>query len=177
MKMYSHPIKIRQAQLQDTEAIAEIKVIGWQRAYRGIIEDEYLDAMSVSQQIDVIKKYPSESVFVAEEDHEIVGFCRFYDYDKPVYEDEEIDCEIREIYVKPDRKRMGIGSKLFDYTLKYFKQKGKKKLYLGCFKENSNARKFYEKMGGISADGQDMQVGGKCYPTVSYVYRLSEILT
>lgn len=173
MDFYS--IKIRQSVLHDIDAIAEIKVTGWQNAYRGIIDDKYLDSMLVSEQIDRIKNYSSETVFVAEKDSEILAFCRFYDYDKPIYNDKEIDCEIREIYVRPGIKRMGIGSKLFGHTLNYFKQKGKKKLYLGCFKENYSARKFYEKMGGISAAEEDVEVGGKYYPAVSYIYNLNEI--
>lgn len=167
--------KIRQAEAQDIPEIAEIKVVGWQSAYRGIIDDEYLVSMDVPEQIDNLKKYSLETLFVAENDNEILGFCKIYDYDKPVYADKEIDCEIREIYVKPDIKRMGTGSKLFAYTLKYFKEKGKKKLYLGCFKENYSARKFYEKMGGSLGTENDIEIDGKNYPIVSYIYNLSDL--
>lgn len=167
-------IKIRQAKLCDIESIAEIKVAGWQSVYTGIIDDEYLNSISVSEQIENIKKYSLENIFVAQSDNEILGFCRIYNYDKSVYEDKEIDCEIREIYVKPDIKRMGIGSELFNYTFEHLKQKGKRKLYLGCFKENYNARKFYDKMGGIPCDEKDIEVGEKYYPVVSYVYNLSD---
>ena len=172
MNMKLNNITIRQAQLRDIESIAEIKVNGWQSAYKGIIDDDYLASMAVSEQIARLKQYSLGTIFVAENDNEIVGFCRFYDYDNPVYDDKEIDCEIREIYVKPNMKRAGIGSKLFNHTLNYFKRKGKKKLYLGCFKENHTARKFYEKMGGNSASGNNIEIKGKCYPTVSYVYNL-----
>ena len=171
--MEKNNIEIRQAQFNDIESIAEIKVYGWQSAYRGIIDDEYLDLISVSEQIENIKQYSLDTIFVAQRDNEILGFCRFYDYAKTVYDDKEIDCEIREIYVKPNIKRMGIGSKLFKHTLKYFKQKGKKKLYLGCYEKNYNARKFYEKMGGIAAFGKDIKIVGKIYPVVSYIYYLN----
>ena len=138
-------IKIRQAQLNDLKSIAEIKVTGWKSAYQGIIADKYLNSMSVSEQMDRLKSYSLETVFIAEKDNKILGFCRIYDYDKSVYEDKEIDCEIREIYVNPNIKRMGIGSRLFHYILEYFKEKGKKNLYIGCLEDNHNARKFYEK--------------------------------
>lgn len=167
-------IIIRQAEPNDVESIAGIKVSGWQCAYNGIIDEEYLASMSVSEQIDVIKNYSLDTIFVAENSNEILGFCRFYDYDKPAYEDKEIDCEIREIYVKPAVKRQGIGSKLFSHTVDSFRRKGKKKMYLGCFKENINARKFYEKMGGVAQGGKDLEIGGKSYPTVSYIFNLSK---
>ena len=164
-------VKIRQSKLSDIESIAKIKVAGFQNAYKGIIDDTFLNAMSVSEQMKILKKsYPLENVFVAETDNEILGFCRIYDYDKSVYEDEEIDCEIRELYVKPDLKRMGIGSKLFNYILLYFKNKGKKKLYLGCFKDNCNSRKFYEKMGGNSWHEGELEIKEKTYKIVSYIY-------
>lgn len=166
-------IKVRQSQLSDIKSIAYIKVAGFKDAYRGIIDDEYLDAMSISEQINNLNElYAKKNIFVVEKDNEVLGFCRIYDYDKAVYEDEEIDCEIREIYVKPDLKRSGIGSELFNYTLQYFKQKGKTKLYLGCFKDNYNSRKFYENMGGILGDEESIEIGGKSYPLVSYTYNL-----
>ena len=172
-KMKQNNIKIRQAQLSDLELIASIKVAGWQSAYREIVDYKYLASMSVDKQIEVIKNYSLDTIFVAENDGEVIAFCRFYEYDNPVYEDKEIDCEIREIYVKPDIKRQGIGSKLFIHTMNYFRHKGKKKLYLGVFKENHNARSFYEKMGGNVQGEEDMEVGGKIYPTVSYIFNLS----
>ena len=87
--------------------------------------------------------------------------------------DSDIDCEIREIYIRPDIKRMGIGSKLFNYILNYFKNKGKRKLYLGVFKENYKAKKFYEKMGGTLWKSRYLEIKGIKYQTISYVYKLN----
>lgn len=90
-------ICIRQAQSRDIKQIAKIKVDGWKSAYKGIIDDKFLDSMSISKQIDIINNYSFDSMFVAENNNEILGFCRIYDYNEPVYDDKEIDCEIREI--------------------------------------------------------------------------------
>ena len=166
-------IKIRKAKHSDIEAIAEIKVMGWQTAYKGIIDDKYLNSMSLSDQMNNYKSvYSLNTVFIAETENEIVGFCRFYDYDNAVYEDTEIDCEIREIYVRPNMKRMGIGSHLFKHTYLYLKQKGKKKLYVGCFKQNVSAIRFYEKMGGVSTDENTLNIAGKNHQIKSFIYQL-----
>lgn len=166
-------IKIRQAKMHDIESIAEIKVKSWQSAYKEIVDNKYLNSLAISKQINIIKKYSLDTIFIAEKDNEILGFCRFYIYDKPIYKDKEIDCEIREIYVKTDVKRMGIGNKLFNHTLKHFKQNGKKKMYLGCFKENYNARAFYEKLGGILTNESEMIIENTSYPIVSYIFRIN----
>lgn len=172
--MNYNDIMIRQAKTEDIHAIAKIKTDGWKNAYQGIVDDAYLNAISSSEQIYKYENvYSLELVFVAERNGETVGFCRFYRYVKSPYEDNEIDCEIRELYVKPALKRTGIGSQLFQYTVKYFKQIGKEKLYVGCLKDNAHARKFYEKMGGISKDSEDMKIGEKNYQIVSYIYDLN----
>lgn len=173
--MDCNKIEIRKAKYSDIKEIANIKVTGWQNAYRGIVSDEYLNNMVYSKQIEkYTTTYSLDTIFVAEKDNEILGFCRFYNYDTSVYDDLEVDCEIREIYVRPDIKRMGVGSKLFNYTLDYLKKKGKMKLYLGVFKENYNSRKFYEKMGGIIGEEDVLEIENKKYPIISYTYILNE---
>lgn len=166
-------IIMRKAETNDIEEIANIKVDGWKTAYDGLIDSEILDAMDINMEIDsYANHYSLDNVFVAESNDEILGFCRVYDYDDSPYEDKEIDCEIREIYVRPDIKRMGIGSKIFNYVLKYFKQKGKTKLYLGVFEDNYKSRSFYEKMGGVLGKKDSLMIKGKSYSTVSYTYNL-----
>lgn len=167
-------IIIRKASTADIVQIATIKVTGWKKAYTDIIDNDYLNNMVVDKEIiSYNNKYSLNDVFVAELNNEIVGFCRVYDYDKAEFEDTEIDCEIREIYVRPDIKRIGIGSKLFNYVLNYFKTKGKRKLYLGVFKDNYKSRKFYEKMGGILWKDGYLEIKGTRYPIVSYLYKLN----
>lgn len=110
--------------VSDINKISIIKVDDWKSAYIDIIENDYLNRMSLNEQIDKYNNsYSLKDVFVAELNNEIVGFCRVYDYNNPEFEDTEIDCEIKEIYVRPDMKRMVIGSKLFNFVLNYFKTK------------------------------------------------------
>ncbi len=167
-------INIRKANKSDIEQIATIKVEGWRQAYEDIVNKDYLENMSVSNEMQkyIDNYYSLDNVFVAEQDNEILCFCRVYDFNNPPYKDIQIDCEIREIYVRPNLKRMGIGSKMFKYVLNYFKKKGKKKLYLGVFENNYNSRKFYEKMGGIIGEKSNLNIGDNMYTTISYTYEL-----
>ena len=166
-------INIRNACRDDLEQIVNIKINGWKSAYIDIIDSSILNNLSIDKEMDsYINKYSLNDVFVAELNGEILGFCRVYDYKESPYDDREIDSEIREIYVRSDIKRMGIGSKLFSYVLNYFKRKGKKKLYLGVFENNYKSRKFYEKMGGMLGKKSNLRLNDKDYPVVSYIYEL-----
>ena len=161
-------------EVSDINKISIIKVDDWKSAYIDIIENDYLNRMSLNEQIDKYNNsYSLKDVFVAELNNEIVGFCRVYDYNNPEFEDTEIDCEIKEIYVRPDMKRMVIGSKLFNFVLNYFKTNGKKKLYLGVFADNYKSRRFYEKMGGTLCKSGYLEINNIEYPTVSYIYKLN----
>ena len=166
---------IRNATINDIDKIAEIKVDGWKNTYNNIIDSSILDNLSIEKEKEsYLNKYSLNDVFIVENSEDILGFCRVYDYEESPYDDKNIDCEIREIYVRTDLKRMGIGSKLFTYILSYFKNKGKKKLYLGVFEENYNSRKFYEKMGGTLYKKDSPTINDKDYPTVSYLYDLKK---
>lgn len=46
-------IIIRNAEKEDVRQIAEILVEDWQKAYRGIMDDAFLDSMNVSQRCEI----------------------------------------------------------------------------------------------------------------------------
>ena len=127
-------IKIRQAKIDDIEAISNIKVTGWQNAYRGIIDNEYLDNMNVEHVIRKNKaNFNNQNFIVAEMNQTVVGFCGYsYNYENNT----EADCELIGIYVKPELKRHGIGRKLIKYVIDECKNAGRRKLILWCLRKN-----------------------------------------
>lgn len=63
---------IRQAREEDVMQIAEIVVEDWKTAYRGIIDDDYLDSLSAEQRYQIeIKRYQKYTVAV--ENNEVLG--------------------------------------------------------------------------------------------------------
>ena len=168
-------IIIRKAHIEDLKEVANIAVSGWKEAYRGIIEEEYLNNMSVEETYQKIKGgYQENKYIVAELKSEIVGFCRYTsNYSKS---DENADGEIIALYVKPKLKYNGIGTKMFSYVMNEFKENGKQRIVLGCLKENYPSRKFYESMGGVAGKCKESEFCGKKYEIISYLFDLESEL-
>ena len=109
---------IRNATINDIKQIATIKVNGWKSAYLDIIDNSYLESMSINEQVDkYTNSYSLKNVFVAVLNNEVVGFCRYTVNNLFSQDVKDIDCELCAIYVKPDLKRQGIGKELFNYVI------------------------------------------------------------
>ena len=55
---------------------------------------------------------------------------------------------------------------------KILKEREYKEMILWCLEKNKNARKFYEKQGGILSGKRKFKIGDKYYSEVSYKYEL-----
>ncbi len=171
----NNKINIRKVKKEDLRDVSEIAVNGWKTAYRGIVDDVFLDNLSIEENYQKrLNDYTENGFIVAELNNEIVGFCRYRtgNYYKDKYAD--VDCEICALYVKPNCKRNGIGKELVNYVINEFKENGYFKMILWCLKDNYPSRTFYEKLGGIYC-GEDFIVrGNKEYKEVGYIYNLKE---
>lgn len=162
-------IIIRKANLEDLKEVADIAVRGWKVAYKDIIDEEYLNSMSVEETYKKIKDgYKKNNYVVAVLNKEVVGFCRYtLNYSQS---DDNADGEIIALYVKPELKYNGIGTQMFNYVMQDFYKNENKRVVIGCLKENYPSRKFYEKMGGKVYAEKWFERGGKQYPEVFYEY-------
>ena len=168
MKNDPAKITIRCAAKDDVGQIAEILVEDWKRAYRGIMDSAYLDAMSVEQRYPIeLGRY--QKYTVAAHGREILGYAW-----NEMTGDETADCEIVALYVRYDKRKSGIGRALFQNAVDSFRAAGKKSLVVWCLKENREARKFYEKMGGTAGQTGTHPWGNRDYDMISYRFRLDE---
>ena len=159
---------IRKATRTDARQIAEIVVEDWKKAYRGIIDDDYLDSMSVEERYQIERqRYQIYRVVVVGK--EILGFT----WNESV-DDEASDCEIIALYVRYEKRKSGIGRILFQDSVDSFRASGKKKMIIWCLKENYQARWFYEKMGGEVYKNGTHKWGNRDYDMISYLYHLDE---
>jgi ribosomal protein S18 acetylase RimI-like enzyme len=150
-------IIIRRSVPEDAEAVERLRVAGWQRAYRGIIPDDYLDRLvpNVARRRRHLAGLPagiSDSVAVA--DGAVVGWiaggpCRDPDRLGPRYG------EIFACYVHPGCWRKGAGRLLMDHALEALVQAGRDDVSLWVLEANERARRFYATV-GFGPDGARM---------------------
>ena len=167
---------IRNIEEKDVSNVVEIQIDGWKTAYKGIIDEEFLNSMKIEERIEKIKRdYKENGFIVAELNNQIVGFCRYIDNNNFTNDIPDIDCELLAIYVKSGLKYNGIGTKLFQYVTNEFKKKNKFKMILWCLKDNECAKKFYTRMGGKIVKEKEIKIGNKKYLAVGFLYNIKQI--
>lgn len=166
---------IRLNRIEDQEGMAKIKVDCWQDTYKNIIDQSYLDSLNYEIQtnkyIDSFDEYKN-MVLVAEDvnDHKIIGYSCF-----STDANEYADAELISLYIDKKYARRGVGTSLLRETIKELKKYNKKTMMLWCIKENKNAIKFYEKMGGIKAFDKMAKIGSKVYQEYGYLFYIDEL--
>lgn len=161
-------ITIRPASLADAPAIAGVHVDGWQTAYRGILTDEYLDALSIAQRVAFWKQQLHREphlIFVAEDPRRgIVGFS-FAGHHHGSFGDYQ--GEIHAIYVLEQFQRHGIGRALFHQAAAALAEAEYNGMMIGALKQNPY-RRFYEKLGGQLLGEETTCIGNRELQQVAY---------
>ena len=160
---------IRPAVFDDAARLGRVHVETWRAAYRGLLPDDYLDALSDIRQAAFWSRVLDDAdraagAHVAEdEDEGVVGFC---------------DCgperggapgwgEIMAIYILPDWQRQGLGRRLMGACGAYLTAQGLDSLAVWALEDNP-ARAFYTALGGAPAEKRRLSIGGtevteQCY--------------
>lgn len=141
---------IRKANTTDSYNIAKLIVSGWQTAYAGLIDDNFLNSMSADfmsekWESNIKNQNEDDNIYVYEENNKILGIIRF---GKPADVTMNYNAEIHVLYIEPSLKRNGIGTKLFNFAKDYLISKNTTNLIIWCLKTNLPSIRFYEKMGG-----------------------------
>ncbi|MGW0649075.1 N-acetyltransferase family protein [Streptomyces umbrinus] len=165
-------LRIREMALADCPRVAEIRVRGWQTAYRGMMPQAYLDGLDPAEDVVRLRarfEGAGEGVMslVAEWDGEVVGWACHGPYREG--EVRTADAELYAIYVAPDRLARGVGRALLRESVARCTAAGHGRMLLWVLRENTNARRFYEKA-GFAADGAEepFEVDGVQVPEVRY---------
>lgn len=149
-------IKLRPAQFSDYRSIAALHTDSWQRNYRGILSDHYLDNELEKDRLGTWYRRlssPSQNqiVTVATLDNIFAGFCCLYLDDDPIF-----GSLIDNLHVTSTLQRCGLGKLLvIDAANKVYDNAEIKKMYLWVYESNLNARIVYDRLGGVNVETID----------------------
>jgi GNAT superfamily N-acetyltransferase len=142
-------VEFRSAIETDAESIALLHAESWQRTYRGMMPDEFLQTAVVvpnrvaAWQARMREERVDRFTYVAVNDDRLVGFiCAFGN------EDAGWGSYIDNLHVAAGHQRCGIGAELMRsagrWLCEHYPDSG---VYLWAMEANVSARSFYERLG------------------------------
>jgi ribosomal protein S18 acetylase RimI-like enzyme len=166
---------VRHAVLADAEGIARVHTRSWQIAYRGIISDDYLNALNWETRFEVwsnrlssFQPAPSNLFVATDTNGSVTGFAAIGQV-----RDDDLTAtgffELFAIYVMPETWGLGIGKALLDSALKSA-PKDAPGVSLWVLAGNDRARRFYQRQ-GFQLDGTSrvLTIGDRDLEEVRYI--------
>lgn len=163
-------LRVRDIRLADCDAVASIHVRGWQAAYRGIMDQYFLDTLDVNQRAERWRSNLSSGNcpinLLVENGHGIVAFGGGGQNRTPDLIPETTG-ELWALYTDPDYWGQGSGGVLIEE----FRRRLGTSYCVWVARENRVGRRFYEKQGGkILPAIKDETVGGAVVPHIAYLF-------
>ncbi|MBR7677783.1 GNAT family N-acetyltransferase [Streptomyces daliensis] len=162
----------------DSAAVAELTVRGWQHAYAGLMPQGYLDAMSAEESAVRRREIFAATLgrvsnLVAEDAAgTVTGWAAVGPYRQGTGAGAtaaDDDAELYAVYVRPELIGTGTGRALMDAALERARARGFRRMLLWVVTGNARARRFYERA-GFTADGAEStyEVDGTPVPEIRY---------
>jgi ribosomal protein S18 acetylase RimI-like enzyme len=151
-------VSVRMAQTEDIMKISHLLAISWKTAYRGIVDDDYLDALRDDHWVDFLTTaLKGDAIFsmVLQENQEIVGAS--------ILGKTETESVINLItfYLLPDKIGKGFGHIFYNEIEKGIVNKGFAKCIIDVFENNDRAIKFYKAHGFVDTLVEEKTTLGK----------------
>ena len=136
---------IRGARPEDAEAIAAVHVRGWQAAYRAVLPEESLAALSVEQRAQMWRRQIASGGTVIVAEH--AGVQGFAAVGPSQDEEREGFGALYAIYIEPSLWRRGIGLELSSAAEEALRSGGFREAILWVLEDNFGAQRAYEALG------------------------------
>lgn len=164
---------LRTAHPNDATQIAQVQIRSWRRAYKGIIDQAFLDTqLDLDAHTAHWKKAlsdtpPQDVTFLAHDNTTLAGYATAGPSRDHAFADHG---ELHTLYVDPSYAGQGVGTLLLENAHAHITQQGFTKVFVNVLTKNTTARSFYERMNGtlMSGSHHDIIVGGKPYAHVKY---------
>ena len=153
-------LQIREATIEDCDAIGLITVTASHSAFIGAVPEELLDfswtpAKSASGWRAGFSTNTDrdQSFQIAELDNRVIGFA----WAKPWADSEGYDSSLQGLYVLPTCQRQGIGRRLLSRAAATLHRRKRRSLEIGCVKESPSCN-FYRHLGGVEIGSRPVKV-------------------
>lgn len=146
-------ITFRSANPSDEAAIARLHAQSWQKHYRGIFSDDYLDREVVQERAAVwadrfANPQANRHIIVAENGDVLCGFACIEANEDPTF-----GSLLDNLHVSSEVQGQGIGVQLIQRAAQWAESAEPNcGFYLWVLEDNHSARKFYEAMGAINQE-------------------------
>lgn len=151
----------------DAGAIAELGVLVWQQAYRGILPADVLTSLDPKARLQrITESFQTGSVWHVARDsrHTIVGFTQ----GRPAAK--HADWEMNALYVHPEWQRAGVGRALQLSLVESIERRGGRSLSVYVLAKNYPAKRFYTKHGARLVGADALEVREISYLLDVYLY-------
>lgn len=165
---------MRPAGVADAAAIARVHVATWRTAYRGLLPDDFLGSLDEpgyeARWVRAISD-PGIRVYVTEEGEAVVGFASG---GRERAGEPEFSGELYALYVLSEAQGHGHGRRLVRAVVDGLHEMGIRDMIVWVLRDNPNARRFYERLGGVFVREQPITIASTVVQEVSYGWRRLE---
>jgi ribosomal protein S18 acetylase RimI-like enzyme len=157
---------IRTSGIEDIDNISKVLAASWKTAYRGIVNDDYLDSLTDNHWIELLNTgMNNDGVFaMVIEDQDIIGAAILGKTEK------EHEINLISFYLHPDKIGQGFGHVFYNGIEAELKAKGFSECVLDVLEYNKRAIRFYESHGFAITNSEVLTTLGN-HEYVCKVYR------
>lgn len=142
-------MQIRKLNISDLENLQKISIQTFRETFEDVNTEEnmkkYLTEKLSLSQLKYELENPNSEFFFAENENKILGYLKLNFKNAQTEKVDENHLEIERIYVLKEFFHLKIGQILFDKALEIGRKKKLEFVWLGVWKENHRAIRFYEK--------------------------------
>lgn len=167
IRQWEKIMAIVKAKVEDANGLADIAVKAWQYAYKGIIDQNYLDNMSIEKAVKsfretVSNKDNKQIRIVYKSEDKVIGFAFGGLYNNKA--------NLKGFYILPENHGEGIGKQLFIRFIEEVIKKGVNKMEVGVLSDNKLSKGIYVHFGGKLIRNRDFVRNDKIYKEDVYLY-------
>ncbi|MEP6589566.1 MAG: GNAT family N-acetyltransferase [Gemmatimonadota bacterium] len=167
----SESLQLRIAGPDDADTVAALHCASWRSAYRGMLDDEFLDGPLEEYSARRWRAWftliggPPSHLLLAEQAGTAVGFVCV------LHCGGEFGDLIANLHVAAECRSSGIGSRLLRAAASRIRAEGANAMHLWVYTANEDAVRFYHREGGTAESEQPhLAADGKMRPSWRYVW-------